>query len=237
MSKKRSRPRHAGHGEHAAGRAASQVGSRAGCPRHQPARRHGPAQAALGDDSRASGVRGDGRVVEHHAVRRDARRSGSRSGPGGQQPAVAHAAFVEHDHCDVARQAKVLQAVVAHEHVDVGMGRQQGAGRSHPVASRPPRARRLRRCISSGSSPTSRGLACARDEPHVGALPAVAARHDAGRAARGAAAGRRARWWWASCRRRPRSGCRRRRPGTGRRSARSDPRAGRPAGAPRPATR
>lgn len=52
---------------------------------------------------------------------------------GRQQPAVAHASFVEHGNVDVSTEPVVLQAIVGHDQIDLRVGLNQGPGRLYPV--------------------------------------------------------------------------------------------------------
>ena len=70
--------------------------------------------------------------------------------PGGQQPAVAHAAIIKHGNFNVACQGVVLQTVVAEHHIGGRIGRQQSAqsvgtagGDKHRRARGPTDQRRL----------------------------------------------------------------------------------------------
>jgi hypothetical protein len=54
---------------------------------------------------------------------------------GGQQPAIARAAFVKHNDLDIAFQRQVLQAVITHQDVDVGVLRQQGTPAGRPIGA------------------------------------------------------------------------------------------------------
>jgi hypothetical protein len=65
--------------------------------------------------SQVRGLMRDHRVNAAQTPRRLAQR------PGGQQPSVAEAARIHDRDLDVAAQRVVLQAVVEHHHVDIGM--------------------------------------------------------------------------------------------------------------------
>jgi hypothetical protein len=97
---------------------------------------------------------------------------------GGQQPAVADAAVVEHADLDVARQRVVLQAVVADDDL---RGRMRAS--SARAASARLRATNTgtpsQLVTSSGSSPTSAGVAVRRPPRRSPSVAAVAARHHA----------------------------------------------------------
>ena len=99
--------------------------------------------------------------------------------PRRQQQAVADAALVEDDDLHVAVQAQVLQAVVGHQHVDVGMGRAQQACRIDAPA-------RHRHWSGGAAMDQQRlvadigGMAVRTEFDGARALSAVAARDDAG---------------------------------------------------------
>ena len=154
----------------------------AATPRHQSAQRRRAGQRALRAGARPGGA-GLRRVVEHMAVDRHVARQRLAQRPGRQQQAVADAALVEHDHLHVARQCAGAA------------GRRRRPGRP-PRDGRRSKARaasmrrvatqtgaRVRRRISSGSSPTVGGQAVVEHLARRGAVAAVAARDHARRAA------------------------------------------------------
>jgi hypothetical protein len=71
-----------------------------------------------------AGVAGAGRCAAPHPRAGP----GLAQRPGGQQPAVADAAIVEDADFHIAGQCRVLQAVVAHQDVDLRMGCAQRGG-------------------------------------------------------------------------------------------------------------
>lgn len=55
-------------------------------------------------------------------------------GPGGQEPAIHHAARIEHGELDIALKAIVLQAVIGQDDIACGMTLKQGPSRRRAVA-------------------------------------------------------------------------------------------------------
>ena len=94
------------------------------------------------------------------AARRDARLA---QRAGRQRPAVAEAArAVDHGDFDVAREAVVLQAVVADDDVAFRVCGEQRAGGRGAVGADPDRAARCAAPAGTGSSPQVRGAAVRR---------------------------------------------------------------------------
>ncbi len=76
---------------------------------------------------RERGAIEDQGIDTHQARRRFAQR------PGRQRPAIHQAALIKYGDLDIARQAIVLQAVIAQQQIALGMYRQQGPGCGNPV--------------------------------------------------------------------------------------------------------
>jgi hypothetical protein len=154
-------------------------------PRPRPARWPPARQRNCGAAVGAHGMRASARGRPPAAARRglpSAHDQVHRAGPGlaqragGQQPAVAGAAVVEHADLDVARQRQVLQAVVADEHIH-GRGAAQQA-----------RAASMRRCATNTGTPVPGdqqgfvahfGAGCRAVTSRQPDAAAVAARHHA----------------------------------------------------------
>ena len=95
-------------------------------------------QAALGQPPRQHGADACA-GVEHPLVGLQTQRQRLAQRPRRQQPAVADAAVVEDQQLGAAGQAVVLQAVVGHQHIDLGMCRAQRQRRRAAIAAHPHR--------------------------------------------------------------------------------------------------
>ncbi|CAM2179965.1 hypothetical protein PSAC2689_30425 [Paraburkholderia sacchari] len=132
---------------------------------------------------RPVGQRALERIVDERGVAPPRERLAQR--PGGQQKAVAAQPVIEDHQFDVARETVVLQAVVAHDYVDVAVRRAQCLRRRDAVGRDPDRhagaARDQQRFVSAGA-----GGRVGRNRRGARHFRAVAARYDAGREAGGA---------------------------------------------------
>ena len=194
-------------------RSASSAGRVGGSPRHQSSSGVDAGERALRQVAGQAASSARRRCRARAGASRNACGQRLAQRPGRQQPAVADAALVEHQHLDVALERQVLQAVVADDDVDVGMRLQQGVAggrrdRAPTTTGTPVAALQQQRLVADLRARWRRGRRASTRR----AVSAVAARDDAGRVAAALAAARRPRSPSASCRRRRRPGCRRRSP-------------------------